>query len=69
MKVYQCDSCGKVTDDPHETGIIQFYKGIDFSEGMVLPNNTKRKIKIDLCPKCFKCLQEIAAKKAKEAAE
>lgn len=69
MKVYQCDCCNKVISNPHNVKMKEFYVGMmdtDSSSGIVIPFDSKRKIKIHLCDDCFKGLHVIAEKKERE---
>lgn len=69
MRVYQCDSCNKVITNPHSVKMKEFYVGMmdtDSSSGIVIPIDSKRKIKIHLCDDCFKGLHLIAEKKERE---
>lgn len=52
MRVYQCDCCNKVISNPHTVKMKEFYVGvgdIDCSSGLVIPLESKRKIKIQIC--------------------
>lgn len=69
MRVYQCDCCNKVITNPHSVKMKEFYVGMmdtDSSSGIVIPIDSKRKIKIHLCDDCFKGLHLIAEKKERE---
>lgn len=69
MRVYQCDCCNKVISNPHNVKMKEFYVGmmdIDSSSGIVIPIDSKRKIKIQLCDDYFKGLHLIAEKKERE---
>lgn len=68
MRVYQCDSCNKVIQDPYIVKMKEFYVGIDreyftWVETLV---KSKRKIKIQLCDDCYKGLHFIAEKKERD---
>lgn len=63
MKVYQCDSCNKVITDPYEEKMKEFFVGCHFDYCGVLPENSKRKVKIHLCDDCYRGLNLIADKK------
>lgn len=68
MRVYQCDSCNKVIQDPYIVKMKEFYVGIDreyftWLETLV---KSKRKIKIQLCDDCYKGLHFIAEKKERD---
>lgn len=60
MRVYQCDSCNKVISDPYTVKMKEFYCGI------VIPVESKRKIKIQLCSDCYKGLHLIAEQRERE---
>lgn len=69
MRVYQCDSCNKVITNPHSVKMKEFYVGMmdtDSSSGIVIPIDSKRKIKIQLCDDCYKGLHLIAEKKERD---
>lgn len=69
MRIYQCDCCEKVISDPYTVKMKEFYLGMmdtDSSSGIVIPIDSKRKIKIHLCDDCFKGLHVIAEKKERE---
>lgn len=69
MRVYQCDCCNKVISNPHTVKMKEFYVGvgdIDYSSGIVIPLESKRKIKIQICDDCYKGLHLIAEKKERE---
>lgn len=65
-KVYQCDSCGQVTDTPHEEKMKEFYIGAEFTEYGVFPCSDTRKVKIHLCPTCYKGLKAIGLNSIQE---
>lgn len=51
MRIYQCDCCEKVISDPYTVKMKEFYLGMmdtDSSSGIVIPIDSKRKIKIHL---------------------
>ena len=66
MKVYECDCCKKVIQNPYELKMKEFYVGCSFEPWGVFPSNDKRKVKINLCDDCFKGLNKIAKDKAVE---
>lgn len=69
MRVYQCDSCEKVIEDPYTVKMKEFYLGMmdtDCSSGIVIPIERKRKIKIQICNDCYKGLHLIAERKERE---
>lgn len=68
MRIYQCDSCYKIIENPYIVKMKEFYVGIDieyFSQ-IGIPIESKRKIKIHLCDDCYKGLRVIAEKKERE---
>lgn len=62
MRVYQCDSCGKVIKDPYTVKMKEFYVGVCFDECGSHPYNTKKRVKIHLCENCFNGLNKITKK-------
>jgi hypothetical protein len=60
VKVYKCDSCGKMIEKPYEEKMKEFYVGCEFDYCGVFPVNSKRKIKVDLCEACYRGLHLIA---------
>ena len=68
MKIYQCDSCNKVIQDPYIVKMKEFYVGIDreYFTWLETPVKSKRKIKIQLCDDCYKGLHFIAEKKERD---
>lgn len=69
MRVYQCDSCYKIISNPHNVKMKEFYVGMmdtDSSSGIVIPIESKRKIKIQICDDCYKGLHLIAEKKERD---
>lgn len=66
MKVYQCDCCEEVIENPYEQEMKEFYVGMDIEYSGVFPINRKRKTKIHLCEDCFRGLHLIAKKKRSE---
>ena len=63
MRVYQCDSCYKIIENPYIVKMKEFYVGIDTEYFTV---KSKRKIKIQLCDDCYKGLNLIAEKKERD---
>lgn len=66
MRVYQCDSCYKIIENPYIVKMKEFYVGIDteyFTRIKTLVKS-KRKIKIQLCDDCYKGLNLIAEKRS-----
>ena len=68
MRVYQCDSCNKVIQDPYIVKMKEFYVGIDteYFTRIKTPIERKRKIKTQLCDGCYKGLNLIAERKERE---
>lgn len=68
MRVYQCDSCYKIIENPYIVKMKELYVGIDteyFTRIKTLVKS-KRKIKIQLCDDCYKGLNLIAEKKERD---
>lgn len=61
MKVYQCDSCGTVTEDPYSEKMREFYVGfeIDFDFMTGFPVYKKSKERVHLCKVCYENLRSI----------
>lgn len=61
MRIYQCDSCKEVIEDPYTVKMKEFYLGVDIDclIGIKTPIERKRKIKIQLCDNCYKGLHLI----------
>lgn len=74
MRIYQCDSCKKIIDDPFTVKMKEFYLGVDTDclSGIAIPVESRRRVKIHLCDECFKRLNligELVPKKDKENKE
>lgn len=74
MRVYQCDSCYKIIENPYIVKMKEFYVGIDieYFTRITTPIERKRKIKIQLCDDCYKGLHligELLPKKGGEREE
>lgn len=74
MRVYQCDCCKKIIDDPFTVKMKEFYLGVDtdYLSGIAIPVESRRRVKIHLCDECFKGLNligELVPKKDKENKE
>lgn len=65
MKVYKCDACGTIMDDPYKVDMTRFHIVTAIDECGVFPENSKMKVKVDLCDKCYKALSTIAERKIK----
>lgn len=61
MRIYQCDSCKKVIEDPYTVKMKEFYLGVDIDclSGIAIPIESKRRVKIHLCDECYKGLNLI----------
>lgn len=59
-KVYKCDSCGSMIENPYTAKMKEFYLGCKFDFGKCFPEESKIKVKIHLCEKCYKGLCTIA---------
>lgn len=68
MRIYQCDSCYKIIENPYIVKMEEFYVGIDieYFSRIKTPIERKRKIKIQLCNDCYKGLHLIAEKREHE---
>lgn len=68
MRIYQCDSCYKIIENPYIVKMKEFYVGIDieYFTRIGTPIERKRKIKIQLCDDRYKGLHLIAEKKERE---
>ena len=60
MKVYKCDSCGAMIENPYTAKMKEFYVGCTFEKGMALPEDAKQKVKVHLCEQCYRGLCTIA---------
>lgn len=65
MRIYQCDSCYKIIENPYIVKMKEFYVGIDteYFTRIKTPIERKRKIKIQLCDGCYKGLHLMAKKR------
>lgn len=67
MKVYKCDSCGKIIENPYEEKMKEFYVGITSDFYPIYHSSTvTHKVKVHLCKDCFYGLHKIAKNKIKE---
>ena len=62
-KVYKCDNCGRMIENPYTERMKEFYMGSKFGIGMCFPEESKQKVKIHLCHDCYKGLKNVADKK------
>ena len=48
MRIYQCDSCKKIIDDPFTVKMKEFYLGVDTDclSGIAIPVESRRRVKI-----------------------
>lgn len=65
MKVYKCDSCEAIIENPHEVRMKEFYVGCCIEYDCVFPTNSTKKVKVHLCDGCYRSLKDIAIKKIK----
>ena len=65
-KVYKCDACGVMMDDPYWVRMKEFYIGRGFCGGRAYESNLCKKTKVHLCDKCYRNLNDIAAKAQEE---
>lgn len=68
MRIYQCDSCKKVIENPYTVKMKEFYLGVDIDclSGIAIPIESKRRVKIHLCGECYKGLHVIGELVLKE---
>ncbi len=63
MRIYQCDCCKKIIEDPFTVKMKEFYLRFDADclSGLPFPveNRRRRRIKIHLCDECYKGLNLI----------
>ena len=64
---YKCDACGKVIADRYQAKMKEFYISYFADDGMLIPWNHTRKVKVDLCDDCYHGLNEIARRKSNES--
>lgn len=59
-----CDACGATMADPYQAKMREFYVGMTYDMGFVVPINIKTsKTTIDLCDDCFHALNLLAKEK------
>lgn len=62
-KVYKCDCCEEIVENPHEARMKEFYIDAEYDiVGGILPIFSKDTTKIHLCEKCYKGLKEIGGR-------
>ena len=66
-KVYKCDSCEKMIEDPYAVKMKEFYIAAECDMCGVFPVNAKRIKKIHLCHDCYKGLCKIANEEAERS--
>lgn len=62
-KVYKCDSCGRMIDDPYEERVREFYIGLDYHS---ISDPSVREFNMHLCKRCYRGLSEIKIRLSKE---
>jgi hypothetical protein len=62
-KVFACDACGCMVEDPYEAKMKEFYIGVSFEMDGAFPVRRRRKEIVHLCEECYHGLQAIAKKK------
>lgn len=62
MKIYKCDSCGRMIKDPYREKMKEFYIVLDDEFGICIPRNRKRRTKVDICSECWWGLRQISEK-------
>ncbi len=43
MRVYMCDACGEMIQDPHKSEMKEFIEAAEFTEHGVFPRNSTKK--------------------------
>lgn len=61
-KVYKCDCCERIIEDPFETKMKEFYIGCEFDMSGAWPVNCTKKTRVHLCDDCYKGLGELVKK-------
>lgn len=64
MKVYKCDICEKMIENPYKTKMKEFYVGIDFDITGLFPKKYKQTRKIHICDTCKESLYIVAKKQS-----
>lgn len=59
MKVFQCDCCKKIIEDPYEVNFREYLLEAEYNSVGVFPVKTKRKSVVDLCADCYKNLHQV----------
>ena len=63
MKIYKCDSCGRMIEHPHKQKMKEFVVHMSLELGVFVSINLKKRQKIDICEECFDGLKNIAERK------
>ena len=66
MKVYKCDCCGTMMENPYRANMKQFRIVAGFDLSGVFPENSRSRVKVHFCEDCFRGLKEIGLKALKE---
>lgn len=72
MRIYQCDGCYKIIENPYIVKMKEFYIDHIHSIQDENPIESKRRVKIHLCDECYKGLNligELVPKKDKNNKE
>lgn len=64
MKVYKCDSCGKMIENPYKIKMKEFFVGVDFDITGMFPKKTKLTKRVHICDECYECLYIIAKRQS-----
>ncbi len=67
MKVFQCDCCKKIIEDPFEVNFREYYLAAEYTLGAYFPVNSRKREKTDLCVDCYKNLHQVM--KIKDSAD
>lgn len=65
MKVYRCDSCGLMAEDPHSVCMKEFTFTEEYDHHGIWRLPIRKSEKIHLCDKCFRGLRSIGEKALK----
>ena len=66
MRVYQCDSCKRIIENPYIEKMKEFDLGTNLFGERDIDIKYKRRVKIHLCEKCYYGLKSIANSKIQE---
>lgn len=64
MKVYKCDSCGKMIENPYKIKMKEFFVGVDFDITGMFPKKTKLTKRVHICDECYEGLYIIAKRQS-----